>query len=220
MTLVNFAIERERAIVAADSVASMPDGSTGRYVDGTAVFHHKLHVFAGFVLSGLGSIALWRRMLEAAPSYADADAAMARLPDILRHAWPACPPPGYLYSGNSVAVLVGWSDHRQRMVGVQFDASKEFAPQIAEVDGPNQSAWVLNPGPHAPPGYLRDADAAGMLRIAQWQCEHWRAKCQDVPIGGRLSVCELTRDAITLRIVGDLGLSPRAVQSPKEEACT
>jgi hypothetical protein len=128
VTIVNFAVERTRALIAADSLTSTSSGVARADHDGAPLVNEKLRVLhrSMCVLSLTGSLHLRHHLEEAAQHLTRFDQCVEAFPTILRSA------PAYLhrhyigtrYSAGSTAYLVGWSDHRGRMAGADFSSGK------------------------------------------------------------------------------------------------
>jgi len=118
----------------------------------------------------------------------DARNSAARLPDEIR------------YAKQEIA-LVGWSQREGAMIATSWDrpagAGQRFVvDQLDRSVAPWESEWGEAIEPRT------DHD---MLQLARVQVSRFRVAHPGAPIGGRLLVAELTRNAVSVREVGQLG---------------
>lgn len=98
-------------------------------------------------------------------------------------------------------VLVGWSAREGGMIATVFErkAGQRSAFTVDQVEA-WAAPWETSYGQAIEPRTDHD-----MLQLARAQVSHFRRDHPGAPIGGRLIVAEVTRDAIAIRQAGELG---------------
>lgn len=209
MTLINYAIAHDRGVMCADS--SMGDAQK------RAVFPYTDHKLiplpsARCVFSLTGPLALRNALALQAGHFTSTEAAIEHIPRRARDAWLSTRTLETTGYNAASAYLVGWSDTHERVVAATFRSDRDFAaelriPDRPQGEGQSSSCWGHSPGIGLPMGFRYVIDDAAMLELAQHQVAHYRAKDPCVALGGPLVLCEVTRDALVMRVIGDLGMS-------------
>ena len=113
-------------------------------------------------------------------------------------------------------LLAGWSQREGRLLAHVFQRSAGvggvFVPRNVEQ---GVQPWLL--APHADLGWnfgVPESDE-DLLITARYQVTWHRRNAPGAPIGGSLVLAELTRDAVTVRTIGDLGTTPELPDGEK-----
>lgn len=221
MTLLNVLLEPGRVRVVCDSMVYGRDRSVLSRGDGSAYelakFFALLHARVVMAVSGRCSVipALYARAHDA--WIRDFDHAAEVMPTILRaiaQDLPVVEDPAGPYRGDVIHV-VGWSKRCARMAQMTwstFDGFKTFASETWD-NGPLEA--TLQPGlPDDALGTYPATDKH-LLQLARRQIRHSDEKV----FGGALLLAEITKGAIQLRELGQLGLPEqgRAADVPVAE---
>lgn len=215
MTLLHITATPERVLLVTDSVAYQhcDDGRPGYDVlyrpDGLPLTWNKPHVLASMsaVLMARGLVAgpgAATYVINALRGLCDFDQAVERLVDVM----PAAP--GAFASGEwgSEFHLIGWSKASGQVRVVRFDSEDGYSCAMRGASGGNDW-YMFSP---EPPGLERRAlpqSVSAAASLARDAISAARAVDPQVPFGGRLLVCEVTRGRIVLEDAGEIGLPPR-----------
>ena len=198
MSILNVSIDRDRALVAVDTLCQ-----TGQGPRETLKLYPLPHI--GAVIAGRGQLAFLLQIhLEVILHCATFDDLVERtieaLPPLFARlrAQPNAAAFG-MGDGSDVQelVLVGWSPQAQAMQGWRWSQSDPRLGFTREEIAP----WLVSPALE-PVGDL--STATGMLHLARRQVTRWRPSAPGGALGGRLLLAELRRGALMVRDVGGL----------------
>jgi hypothetical protein len=216
MTMIQAVVTETRISVVADSIC----GSAGHILrgdDGHEIEECKLIALphARCVLTSLGSLALRQRVQCSPGAITHFDQGIKRLPQLLARLYASLML--HLHEddhplGHSV-LLMGWSAERQRMALAHFHSRTLFEPEVH--GDPVNGGMVFWRCPDLPrEKYLcLPIDTQELIAFAHTTVDHYRGIDPTTPIGGKLILAELTEQAVTISVAGDLGM-PSQPASP------
>lgn len=202
MTMVQCVVHPDKALVVSDSVCRFRGGGIVRNEDRSVYQDGKLIPLRGFLLTGLGSLDLRRAAERYASALDGLDACVEQLPQALRHAHRELG-----LRDLQTVLVVGWSEKNARISCAVFTAENDFEAEVhGTAANPQALTFWRNPDiPREPFAHVPD-DRESLVGNAHATVRHWRQIDPATPIGGPLRLAEITRDAITLSIAGDLGV--------------
>lgn len=214
MTMIQAVVTETRISVVADSIC----GSAGQILrgeDGRELEECKLIALAHAkcVLTSLGSLALRQRVQCSPGAIANFDQGVRRLPQLLARLHASLNL--HLQEdehplGHSV-LLMGWSTERRRMALAHFHSRTSFE---AEMHGdPVNGGMVFWRCPDLPREKYQftPIDTPELITFAHATSEHYRSIDPTTPIGGKLILAELTEQAVTISVAGDLGMPAQQI---------
>lgn len=197
MSILNFHISKDRALIAVDSMSGGPAGER--------IEVNKMMPFAlgNFVLAGRGHPG----MLAFASTLGfqtagDFDSTADSMPALLAEGFQIFMNLSRKMGVNDATLweqeiaLVGYSEHRQSMVGLHYHRKTIDGPfELQEVDGTclSPGAECFPRGPLPEPIFLAD-----MQSVSQRQTEYMTRNCPHVATGGRLVFAEIHRGSMTI----------------------
>lgn len=216
MSLLNLYLAAHRALVGVDTAMGLhPDSGAQAWAqtqDRSALPAEvsKLYPIAhsGALLAGRGTIPFFLDVVAGASMVETFDQLEDRMPALLRQVAEidaarvaAVPLPEHVKFPRREILLVGWSAREGSMVATHYQCEGGAgAPFEAEAIDLLQSPWEAEQGPAVEPRTDHD-----MLQLARAQVSYARANYPGAPIGGRLIVAEVTRGAVAVREVGQIG---------------
>lgn len=217
MSLLNVYVAAHRALVGVDTACGAIPGDPvaewmARSAPGQSLPAHVSKVFPiahlGAVLAARGTHTFLMDVVGPAAACASVDELEDVLPKILEAADQAhanrCRHfglPDQVTHAAQELLLVGWSAREGGMIATIYE--REAGPsQAFTVDQVEAWAapWETSYGQAIEPRTDHD-----MLQLARAQVSHSRRDHPGAPIGGRLIVAEVTREAIAIRQAGELG---------------
>lgn len=223
MTAVALSVQPDKIVLGADALLfDHARGDLVRDPDGRPALMTKTIVVphARLMASSLGALDLSHLLAQLMPQLPDFDAALERLPGLLRAGGERIGlgrmSPGARPRLGDVALVCGWSEARGQMVGAAFASKTGFddcdttlvgdSLQRPEQEGCTVSAGWFHPGPTPPIGMAWPDSPTTMFAVLRWQIEQWRKDDPTVPAGGPCTVAVLERDRVELTVAGDLGM--------------
>lgn len=195
MTILNVHIERDRALIAANTELVWPDGQ--KYGNTPKLFALP-HADAVFAFAGPISVGH--------SIYFDCCASRKNLDELFEvlesHFKTRCAEfekqaadAGVAVVMNAMCVLVGWSRRWNQVVGVRCSRFETYSRSIAEsFVSPGDDSWPARP-------YESPSNDAEMITTARYQAQQAELAWPGHAWGGDLNIAEVTRDAITFRNV-------------------
>lgn len=187
MSILNFTVQPDRALLAVDTLVGCARGGADPWRESAKLLTVP-HLNAALAVSGNQDLLtqVYGRMLQAGGNF-DTVCNEIIAGDLVGK---ACSMLEYLAARldyevrrRQTVVVVGWSPHLERMRALVADRETD-AFSVIECD------WLVSPK-------VEDADgpetADGMLELAQRQVAETRQQVPECPTGGRLVVVELTR---------------------------
>lgn len=210
--MIQAVVTETQISVVADSISCILDGARrGGLVrgDGGNVMEHcKLVALphAKCILSGLGNLALIQWLQIEPHSIPDFDRGIERLPKILRGAMVTLGLHRNTGPMGFTVLLLGWSAERGRMACANFRLADNFEPEVH--GDPVNGGMVFWRNPDLPREKYRwpPCDTTELIEFAHATVEHYRGIDPTTPIGGKLILAELTEQAVTISVAGDLGM--------------
>jgi len=205
MTMTQAVIRSEMAWVVTDSICQYRDsGEIVRGPDGLEFEDQKLFEQPRFILTSLGSLALRHYAQARAHELPDIDAAIERLPEILRRGYSEL---GLHEQQQQTVIVVGWSTLRGHMTLASFKAEDDFrAGMYGSADANGYTFWRTPDIPREPFCQCPD-DRESLIENAQATSRHWRDNVDSAtPVGGALRMAEISKDSILISTVGHLGM--------------
>ncbi|MDO9460758.1 MAG: hypothetical protein Q7N95_11670 [Alphaproteobacteria bacterium] len=205
MSVLLFDVNDDRAMVAVDTLAGI-----GASAPATWTPVAKLHVIShlGLVLAGRGVMefnAIVARHVDLMPGpgldqvAAQLEATLPQVLDVIARANPSMAD-GLVQHGSEL-VLAGYSASMRTWVAYEFSR----APGSMQFKTTNDTLSSANPYPRDHLGDLPPLDnELDFVMCARRQVEAHRKLRPHEPVGGSLILATLTRDAVTVRNLGDL----------------
>lgn len=203
--MIQAVVSPDRAFIIADTIC----GSVG-----TGIMHDgfgrpaevsKLQPIphARCVMASVGNLLL-RLQLERVPNAIDDfDRCVHTLPPVLRSLYGQVARRSPL--GETI-LLIGWSTQRGRMACAVFNSIDDFEAEVhGDPVGGGTTVWRHPDLPRGKYQWL-PINAAELIAFAHATSEHYRGIDPTTPIGGKLILAELTEQAVTLSVAGDLGM--------------
>lgn len=204
MTAVCLMIKPDIALLATDSLLGWPPNQKSgilRDARGQPMHDSKLVILsaAGCAFATIGVRQFRANVLDQSALFDSFDTAVELLPAILRRAMVGL-------EGQQRLFITGWSDAHQGMAGAVFESRSDFVTSVSAPKLGGTNFWV-HPPAAADMQWPRAAEPEQMHTLLQFQIDHYRREIgPDIATGGRCCVATLTRDSITTRVVGDLGI--------------
>jgi hypothetical protein len=212
MSIINIVIEQDRVLIGADTLAGfMAEGAhliseDQRRDKHTLKFSVFPHINMAMTHRGDGLVLTNARTLLESSLPSSFDEAVKYMPWIMEQAYTLAMDARksqhdmHTFEG-AEAVLVGWSPSMQRFAGARWrrypqDTAFEALPVGQVLVMPE----IDRIGPVETPNTPERMEA-----VTRQQLAYVRRECPSYPCGGRLLLTELTRNAVTVRTIADLG---------------
>jgi hypothetical protein len=214
MSLLLATITSERALVAVDTAASEARSGASPAVRATSKMFALPH--ANAIVAAVGNMHFGMSVLEHAnllPSFDGICNALigGLMDEVSRHVDAVAARHRFEVREQQLAVFAGWSPALQRMRGMRLHRATLAAGfAVHEFD------YVISPH-FAPIPDLAPPSVDAMVDIARIQVSEVRRTVPQCPIGGRLLLATLTRDAMTIRSVAELGLNGSAAPGSERQ---